>query len=56
MFYPAYIPQRYLETQEFLESFERLLMTRKRVEAFRDTSEYKAFLDLWNLPVYFQIR
>ncbi|KAK4311017.1 hypothetical protein Pmani_017456 [Petrolisthes manimaculis] len=53
---PASFHQRYLETQEFLESFERLLETRERVEAFRETSDYNTFLDLWNLPVYFQIR
>lgn len=48
--------QRYLETIEFLESFEKLLGTKAKILAFREMMEYKDFMEQWNLPVYFQIR
>ncbi|KAK7027304.1 hypothetical protein SK128_000912 [Halocaridina rubra] len=53
---PATFHQRYLETLEFLESFEKLLGSKEKILAFRDMLEYKNFMEHWNLPVYFQIR
>ncbi|XP_064110909.1 conserved oligomeric Golgi complex subunit 2-like [Macrobrachium nipponense] len=53
---PAYFHQRYLETIEFMESFEKLLGTKEKILAFRGMMEYKSFMEHWNLPVYFQIR
>ncbi|XP_071513225.1 conserved oligomeric Golgi complex subunit 2 [Panulirus ornatus] len=53
---PATFHQRYLETTEFLESFEKLLRNKTKIVAFREMIEYKSFLEHWNLPVYFQIR
>ncbi|XP_068246135.1 conserved oligomeric Golgi complex subunit 2 [Palaemon carinicauda] len=53
---PAYFHQRYLETIEFIELFEKLLGTKEKIIAFRGMMEYKSFMEHWNLPVYFQIR
>ncbi|KAG7170065.1 Conserved oligomeric Golgi complex subunit 2-like [Homarus americanus] len=53
---PATFHQRYLETTEFLESFEKLLGSKAKIMVFREMIEYKSFMEHWNLPVYFQIR
>ncbi|KAG0729859.1 Conserved oligomeric Golgi complex subunit 2 [Chionoecetes opilio] len=53
---PSTFHKRYLETMDFLENFERLLGSRKKVAEFREMEEYQTFMQLWNLPVYFQIR
>ncbi|XP_069939964.1 conserved oligomeric Golgi complex subunit 2 isoform X1 [Cherax quadricarinatus] len=53
---PTTFHQRYLETIEFLESFEKLLGSKAKIMAFREMIEYKSFMEHWNLPVYFQIR
>ncbi|KAK8385088.1 hypothetical protein O3P69_012114 [Scylla paramamosain] len=53
---PAVFHKRYLETLDFLDSFEALLGSRAKVAAFREMDDYNNFMQLWNLPVYFQIR
>ncbi|XP_037798953.1 conserved oligomeric Golgi complex subunit 2-like [Penaeus monodon] len=53
---PAAFHQRYLETVEFLEAFEKLLGSKEKILEFREMLEYKNFMEHWNLPVYFQIR
>lgn len=53
---PSTFHQRYLETTEFIESFEKLLGSKAKIMAFREMIEYKSFMEHWNLPVYFQIR
>ncbi|CAL4076011.1 unnamed protein product, partial [Meganyctiphanes norvegica] len=53
---PQTFHQVYLETIEFLESFEKLLGTREKINKYREMPEYTNFMDRWNLPVYFQIR
>ncbi|PSN46904.1 hypothetical protein C0J52_15286 [Blattella germanica] len=53
---PEMFYQRYCETLEFLEKLEGYCATQIGVKRFRAHPQYSAFLQRWNLPVYFQIR
>lgn len=53
---PEMFYQRYCETQEFLEKLERCCGTQTGVKRLHAHPQYVAFLQHWNLPVYFQIR
>ncbi|RXG55282.1 Conserved oligomeric Golgi complex subunit 2 [Armadillidium vulgare] len=53
---PSAFHERYKQSMEFLTSFEKLLESEERRETFRNGPDYQNFLELWNLPVYFQIR
>ncbi|XP_063239566.1 conserved oligomeric Golgi complex subunit 2 [Bacillus rossius redtenbacheri] len=53
---PEVFHQNYCETADFLEKLEAHFRTREELLAFRQHPQYKAFLDHWNLTVYFPIR
>ncbi|KAJ4444222.1 hypothetical protein ANN_06013 [Periplaneta americana] len=53
---PEMFYQRYCETLEFLEKLERYCGTQVGVKRLHAHPQYIAFLQRWNLPVYFQIR
>ncbi|XP_076065748.1 conserved oligomeric Golgi complex subunit 2 [Oratosquilla oratoria] len=53
---PAVFHQRFYESMEFLDGFEKLLKVQHKVKEFRKLPDYQVFTERWNLPVYFQIR
>ncbi|KAJ9579162.1 hypothetical protein L9F63_024732 [Diploptera punctata] len=53
---PEMFYQRYCETLEFLEKLEKYCGTQAGVKRLHVHPQYAAFLQRWNLPVYFQIR
>ena len=53
---PALFHKRYLDSMKFLTNLERRIALKSSIDAFRESEDYKKFLALWNLPVYFQIR
>ncbi|KAJ8865695.1 hypothetical protein PR048_033215 [Dryococelus australis] len=53
---PEVFHQNYCETADFLEKLESHFQTQEELLKFRKNSHYKAFLDHWNLTVYFPIR
>ncbi|CAH0390679.1 unnamed protein product [Bemisia tabaci] len=53
---PDVFHQRYSETMHFLNELEHRCGNEGTVKALRSQSQYQAFLQKWNLSVYFQLR
>ncbi|XP_067013705.2 conserved oligomeric Golgi complex subunit 2 [Anabrus simplex] len=53
---PDLFYQRYCDTMDFLSRLEKYCGTRTKVKKFHAHPQYTAFLQHWNLPIYFQIR
>nr|CAD7404247.1 unnamed protein product [Timema cristinae] len=53
---PEMFYQNYCETVKFLRQLERHCRTQAGAKVLRNHPQYIAFLQHWNLPVYFQIR
>lgn len=48
--------QNFAETQSFLNELEQKCGSKAEVKRLHEHPQYLSFLQLWNLPVYFQIR
>ena len=53
---PDEFVKNYNIAMKFLEDFEMNLESEESLDAVRDSEQYSDFMQLWNLPVYFQIR
>ena len=53
---PNAFHQKYEECISFIASLEEMMVSRERVERFRQSQDYVSFMEKWNFAVYFQIR